>query len=189
MERTLLDECSSGCFQIPPSKSWQIVEFSKKHLDETASVYAQGLLMENPPGSTESLKELTEGLRLHLKIFLMEKKKNRHIWLALERTAIIGLLDFYHRPYELFIRFLCAIPPHKGTGTHLLRHLAEYGQSHNLTVIRTTVSSIDSRALNFYFEHLGFQKIDTRVEEPGFEVFVAAIQPQALLEKIQNDYK
>lgn len=187
MERTLLDEYSPGCFQIPPLKSWQIVELSKKHLDETASVYAQGLLMEKPPGSTESLDELTEGLRLHLKIFLMEQKKNRHIWLALEDTAIIGLLDFYHRPDELFIRFICAIPPNKGTGTRLLQHLAEYGQSHNLTAIRTTVSSIDSRALNFYFEHLGFQKVDTRVEEPGFELFVAAIQTQALLKKIQNN--
>lgn len=187
MEHTLLDKCSSRCYQIPLSKSLQIVEFSKKHLDETASVYAQGLLMENPPGSTDPLEELTEGMRLHLKIFLMEQHKNRHIWLALEDSSIIGLLDFYHRPDELFIRFICAIPPYKGTGTRLLQHLAEYGQSHNLTVIRTTVSSIDSRALNFYFEHLGFQKVDTRIEEPGFELFVVAIQPQALLDKIQNN--
>ncbi len=143
--------------------------------------------MEKPPGSTEPLDELTEGMRLHLKIFLLEKKENRHIWLALEGTSIIGLLDFYHKPDELFIRFICAIPPYKGTGTRLLRHLAEYGQSHNLTVIRTTVSSIDSRALNFYFEHLGFQKVSTRVEQPGFELLVVAIQPQVLLEKSQKD--
>lgn len=141
--------------------------------------------MEKPPGSTEPLDELTEGLRLHLKIFLLEKKKDRHIWLALEGTSIIGLLDFYHKPEELFIRFICAIPPHQGTGTRLLRHLAEYGQSHDLTVIRTTVSSIDSRAISFYFEHLGFEKVGTRAEEPGFELYVVAIQPQNLLTKIQ----
>ena len=145
--------------------------------------------MEKPPGSTEPLDELTEGLRLHLKIFLLEKKENRHIWLALEDPSIIGLLDFYHKPDELFIRFICAIPPYQGTGTRLLRQLAEYGQSHNLTAIRTTVSSIDSRALNFYFEHLGFQKVGTRVEEPGFELFVVAIHPQVLLEKIPKDYQ
>ncbi len=141
--------------------------------------------MEKPPGSTEPLDELTEGMRLHLKIFLLEKKENRHIWLALEGTSIIGLLDFYHKPDELFIRFICAIPPYKGTGTRLLQHLAEYGQSHNLTAIRTTVSSIDSRAINFYFEHLGFQKVDTRIENPGFELYVVTTQPQMLLEKIQ----
>ncbi len=146
--------------------------------------------MEKPPGSTEPLDELTEGMRLHLRIFLLEQqKKNRHIWLALEDTSIIGLLDFYHKPDELFIRFICAIPPYQGTGTRLLQRLAEYGQSHNLTVIRTTVSSIDSRALNFYFEHLGFQKVGTRVEEPGFELFVVAIQPQVLLEIIQKNYQ
>lgn len=143
--------------------------------------------MEKPPGSTEPLDELTEGLRLHLKIFLLEQKNDRHIWLALEGSSIIGLLDFYHKPDELFIRFICAIPPHQGTGTRLLRQLAEYGQSHNLAAIRTTVSSIDSRALNFYFDHLGFQKVDTRKEEPGFELYVVAIQPQVLLEKIQKD--
>jgi hypothetical protein len=174
-----------GGLQITPSKSGQIVEFSKNHLDQTAYIYAQGLLMEKPPGSTEPLDELTEGLRLHLRIFLLEQKKDRHIWLALEGTAIIGLLDFYQKPDELFIRFICAIPPNQGTGTRLLRQLAEYGQSHSLTVIRTTVSSIDSRALNFYFEHLGFQKIGTRAEEPGFELYVVAIHPQILLEKIQ----
>ncbi|MFX0078690.1 MAG: GNAT family N-acetyltransferase, partial [Candidatus Hermodarchaeota archaeon] len=126
-----------------------------------------------------------EGMRLHLRIFLMEQqKKNRHIWLALEGTSIIGLLDFYHRPDEIFIRFICAIPPHQGTGTRLLRHLAEYGQSHNLTVIRTTVSSIDSRALNFYFKHLGFQKVGTRTEEPGFELYVIVIDSNVLLENI-----
>ena len=184
MEHTLLDEHSSGWLQIFSSKSWQIVEFSKKHLEETASIYAQGLLMEKPPGSTEPLDELTEAMRLHLKIFLMEQEKNRHIWLALEGTSIIGLLDFYHKPDELFIRFICAIPPHQGTGTRLLRHLAVYGQSHNLPLIRTTVSSIDSRALNFYFEHLGFQKVGIRTEEPGFELYVIAIQPRVLLEKI-----
>lgn len=145
--------------------------------------------MEKPPGSAEPFDELKEGIRVHLRIFLLEQKKNRYIWLALEDTTIIGLLDFYHKPDELFIRFICAIPPGKGTGTRLLRHLAEYGQAHNLTVIRTTVSSIDSRALNFYFEHLGFQKVGSRIEEPGFELFVAAIQPQVLLEKIQKDYQ
>jgi len=141
--------------------------------------------MEKPPGSTEPLDELTEGLRQHLKNFLLEQKKDRHIWLALEGTSIIGLLDFYHKPDELFIRFICAIPPHQGTGTRLLRQLAEYGQSHNLVVIRTTVSSIDARAISFYFEHLGFEKVGTRAEEPGFELYVVAIQPQNLLTKIQ----
>jgi ribosomal protein S18 acetylase RimI-like enzyme len=115
-----------------------------------------------------------------------QQKQNRHIWLALEGTSIIGLLDFYHKPEELFIRFICAIPPYKGTGTLLLQHLAEYGQSHYLPVIRTTVSSIDSRALNFYFEHLGFQKVGTRKDEPGFELYVVVTQPQMLLEKIQT---
>jgi ribosomal protein S18 acetylase RimI-like enzyme len=184
MEHTVPRRVFIGGLQITPSKSWQIVEFSKKHLDQTAYIYAQGLLMEKPPGSTEPLDELTEGLRLHLKIYLLKQRKDRHIWLAFEGTSINGLLDFYHKPDELFIRFICAIPPHQGTGTRLLRHLAEYGQSHNLTTIRTTVSSIDLRALKFYCEHLGFQKVGTRTEEPGFELYVITIQPKVLLEKI-----
>jgi hypothetical protein len=46
------------------------------------------------------------------------------------------------------------------------------------------VSSIDQRALNFYFEHLGFERVGSRTEEPGFELFMITVQPQLLLTKI-----
>ncbi len=136
--------------------------------------------MEEPPGSTEPLEELCESLRLHLKIYL-HQRKNRHIWLALEHDLVVGLLDFYHQPEELFIRFICAIPPRHGNGTRLLRHLADYGLSKHIPMIKTTVSSLDQRAKEFYFRHLGFQKIGSRTEDLGFDLYIIKIHPQDLL--------
>jgi GNAT superfamily N-acetyltransferase len=136
--------------------------------------------MEKPPGSTKSHEELSDSLRLHLQIYL-QQRKDRYIWLAVENETVVGLLDFYHRPEELYVRFICAIPPRRGTGTRLLRHLAKYGLSQQIPVIKTTVSSLDLRAQEFYFSHLGFQQIGSRTEDPGFDLYIVTIHPQDLL--------
>ena len=135
--------------------------------------------MEEPPGSSEPLEELVESLELHLQIAL-GKKENRKIWLAMKREVVRGLLDFYHRPSELFIRFICAIPPRHGTGTWLLNQLAQYGISQKIELVKATVSSLDARAHNFYFQHLGFHNTGSQFDEPGFELFLAEISVQTL---------
>ncbi len=136
--------------------------------------------MENPPGSTEPIEELIHSLLLHLQIFL-EKKDERQIWLAMMGEAVQGILDFYHRSNELFIRFICAIPPRQGTGTRLLYQLAQYGVSHKVQRVKAKVSSSDLRAQQFYFKRLGFRKVGSHFEEPGFELDIAEIQSQTLL--------
>ena len=173
-----------GVCVISPSESLKITPLSKHNLEQAARIYAQGLLMEEPPGSTEPLDELITSLELHLQIAL-GVKENRTIWLAMSHNFVKGLLDFYQRPAELFVRFLCAIPPRQGTGTWLLHQLAEYGVQHQIDSVKATVSSLDSRAQQFYFQHLGFQKVGSRIDEPGFELFIAEIQSQTLLEKSQ----
>lgn len=171
-----------GVCLISSIKSLKIVPLSKQNLEEAARVYAQGLLMEEPPGSTEPLDELITSLELHLQVAL-GVKENRIIWLATSHNLVKGLLDFYQRPAELFVRFICAIPPGHGTGTWLLHQLAEYGVQHQVDSVKATVSSLDSRAQQFYFEHLGFQKVGSRIDEPGFELFIAEISSQMLFER------
>lgn len=158
----------------------KIAQLSKQNLKLAARIYAQGLLMETPPGASESFDELVESIEPHLEKALREE--NRKIWLATLRNSVKGVLDFYHHSEELFIRFVCAIPPQQGTGTWLLRQLAHYAVAHQIGLIKATVSSIDSRAQQFYFQHLGFQKKGIRFEEPGFDLILAEISSQILLE-------
>lgn len=167
---------------ITSLKPIKVVELTKDRLDEASRVYAQGLLSEDPPGSTESLEDLTESLRLHLRIYL-QRKKNRHIWLAEVDAEIKGILDYIHEGAEIFIRFICAVPSGHGIGTQLIRYLAKYASQREVTIIRSTVSSIDSRACKFYFDHLGFEKTGKRPEGSGFDLFLAAINPQEILRK------
>jgi hypothetical protein len=171
-----------GVCSISPAKSLKIIPLSKQNLEQAARIYAQGLLMEEPPGSTEPLEELITSLELHLQIAL-GVKENRIIWLAMSHTLVKGLLDFYQRPAELFVRFICAIPPRQGTGTWLLHQLAVYGVQHQIDSVKATVSSLDSRAQQFYFQHLGFQKVGSRIDEPGLELFIAEISSQTLYER------
>ena len=138
--------------------------------------------MEKPPGSTEPLEELAESLKLHLQVTL-GVKDNRIIWLAMKHGIVRGLLDFLQHPTELFVRFICAIPPHQGTGTWLLNQLAQYGVQHRIDSVKATVSSLDSRAQQFYFQHLGFHKVGSRIDEPGFELFMAQISTKKLHER------
>lgn len=172
-----------GVFSIVTTKSLQVIPLLKENLEQAARIYAQGLLMEEPPGSSEPIDELVESLELHLQIAL-GVKENRQIWLAMRKDIIKGLLDFYHRPNELFIRFICAIPPRQGTGTLLLNQLAQYGLSNQVDHVKATVSSLDSRAQQFYFNHIGFQKVGSRFDEPGFELFLAEISIKTLHDSI-----
>ncbi len=167
---------------ILSSACWEIVELTTLNLELAAELYAKGLLMEDPPGSTEPFEELLIAMRLHLQAY-RRQPQNRHIWLAKKSEVFIGLLDFYHKPDELFVRFLCAIPPSQGTGTRLIQHLAAYALANQINVIKTTVSSIDSRALKFYFEHLGFQKTSL-VQEEGFNLHLASVEPKRLLARL-----
>ena len=171
-----------GVCLISPSESLKIIPLSKQNLGQAARIYAQGLLMEEPPGSTEPLDELITSLELHLQIAL-STKENRIIWLAMSHDLVKGLLDFYQRPAELFVRFICAIPPRLGTGTWLLNQLAHYGVQHQIDSVKATVSSLDSRARQFYFQHLGFQKVGSRTDELGLELFIAEISSLRLYER------
>jgi hypothetical protein len=171
-----------GVFTISPTKGLQLSPLSKDNLEAAARIYAKGLLMEEPPGSSEPLEELVESLELHLQTVLGIKEK-RHVWLAMSKPLVRGLVDFYHRPTELFIRFICAIPPRQGVGTWLLQKLAQYAITHKIDLVKATVSSLDSRAQQFYFQHLNFQKTGSRLDEPGFELYLAEISSQALLKR------
>jgi len=136
--------------------------------------------MEIPPGSKESLETLIQIMRHHLQSYLL-KKDTRRIWLSFTGNQPCGLLDFYFKTSTIHIRFLCSIPPSQGIGTQLMTHLAQFALNNDLKIIRTTVSSLDQRAMNFYFDHLGFFKTGKRAEEPNFDLFLAAVYPKELL--------
>jgi hypothetical protein len=170
-----------GVLSISLPKSLEIIPLSREYRSQAARIYAQGLLMEKPPGSSEPLDELVKALELHLQIAL-GVEENRIIWLAMKRNIVKGLLDFYHRSSELVIRFICAIPPRQRTGSLLMYHLARYGLQHQIDLISATVSSLDDRAYKFYFSHLEFQKVGSRFDEPGFELFLAEVSPQTLID-------
>lgn len=167
------------------TKSIIICELSKDKLDAAARVYAQGLLLEKPPGSKEPLETLAQNMRLHLQTYLL-RKSTRRIWLATSRNQPVGLLDFFLQTNTIRIRFLCAVPPSQGVGTQLMVKLARFAFDIGVKVIRTTVSSLDQRAKNFYFHHLGFFKTGTRTEESGFDLFIAAVSPQELLQRFSK---
>lgn len=164
-----------------------ICELSKDQLDAAAHVYAQGLLMENPPGSKEPLETLAQNMRLHLQSYLL-RKDTRRIWLAIIGNQPSGLLDFYLQSRTIRIRFLCAVPPSQGIGTQLMIHLARFALANGVEVIRTTVSSLDQRAMNFYFNHLGFSKTGKRTEESDFDLFLAAVSPQEILRRFCQSF-
>ena len=155
-------------------------ELTEEYLEKAASIYAKGLLIEEPPGSTEPLDVLTELMKENLQRYL-ERKEKRRIWIATIAEDIRGLLDFYLEESNIRIRFICAIPPRQGVGTQLMRHLARFAQTKRVSTIRSTVSSLDQRAIGFYFDHLGFGKVGQRLEKPGFHLFVVAIDPDDLL--------
>ncbi len=168
-----------------PAEPVSIRELSKGHLDAAAQVYAQGLLMETPPGSSESLEALVQIMRHHLQSYLL-KKNTRQIWLSFIRNHPCGLLDFYYLPMTIRIRFLCAIPPSQGIGTQLMTHLAQFALDNNVRLILTTISSLDQRAMNFYFSHIGFFKTGKRTEESNFDLFLAAVYPKEILLRLNR---
>ena len=157
-------------------------EFADEDLIEVAQVYAQGLLMEAPPGSEEPLESLIPAIRGHLKEWL-QTEKTRRLWVAIIKNRIRGLLDFYHEPSEIRVRFIATVVPRQGIGTHLMVELAKYAVAHQVEVIHSSVSSIDKRAQQFYFQHLGFTKIGQRPESPGFDLFLVSVKPQELLRR------
>jgi hypothetical protein len=165
-----------------PVKTIYICDLGRELLDAASRVYAQGLLMEKPPGSKESLENLVQIMRHHLQTYLL-RESTRRIWLGLIGNQPRGLLDFYLQPRTIRIRFLCAIPPGQGVGTQIMVHLAQFAQNNGLKKIHTTVSSLDRRAMNFYFHHLGFLKTGKSTEEPDFDLFLASIDPQEILRR------
>lgn len=146
---------------------------------EAARVYAQGLLLETPPGSTESLEELVRGMSLHL-LHYLRHRNTRRIWVGIREGHHCGILDFYHRTSIIHIRFLCGIPTGQGIGTQIMAHLARYATDNNIALITATVSSLDERAMNFYFHHLGFRREGFTNQKPGFDLFFATIEPKLL---------
>ncbi|MFX0168942.1 MAG: GNAT family N-acetyltransferase [Candidatus Hodarchaeota archaeon] len=141
--------------------------------------------MEVPPGSTAPLEVLAVSLKTDLEFYL-SKKRNRTIWLAMEDKEVKGLVDFFLKPPRVHIKFLCAIPPGQGTGTLILRYLANYCLSRKISTITAEVSKDDSRAWNFYFNHLGFRNQGISTEEPDLTLHQAIIQPHTLLDNLKG---
>jgi len=177
-----LDLWEVRAFTLTWARPISVHEMSKTNLDVAAHVYAQGLLAEVPPGSTAPLEEVERGMRRHLQRLLW-RKSTRRVWLARMEGTPCGILDFFHRKWSLRIRFLCAVPQDEGIGTQLLGHLARFAVNLRVRGIRCTVSTLDERALHFYFRHLGFRQLGIRHEEPGFDLALAAIQPSELLQR------
>jgi GNAT superfamily N-acetyltransferase len=169
-------------FTLTWARPISVHELSKINLDSAAHVYAQGLLAEVPPGVKAPLEEVERGMRRHLQRLLW-RKSTRRVWLARMEGTPCGILDFFHRKRSLRIRFLCAVPQDEGIGTQLLSHLARFAENLRARVIRCTVSTLDERALHFYFRHLGFQQVGIQHEEPGFDLALAAIQTSELLQR------
>ena len=154
-------------------------ELTEANLSDAANVYAQGLLMEVPPGSNEPLSNLSNLMHKHLQSHL-QRKSTRQIWIAKIKDQLCGILDFYHYKKTIRIRFLCAVPPRHGIGTQLMAFLANFALLNNIKIIKTTVSSLDNRAIHFYFQHLGFKQTERKPEGTGFDLFLAAVKPEDL---------
>ena len=166
-------------------ESIQVKDLQQKDLATAAEFYARGVLMQVPPGSTASLKKLTEIMRIDLELFLASKR-NRLVWLAVENDMLKGVVDFFVEPPQIRIKFIGAIPPGKGIGTLLLYQLGRLCFSKNVNTITAEVSKSDPRAWNFYFKHLGFQDHGICNEEPGLILHLAVVSPQSLLLNIQK---
>jgi hypothetical protein len=166
-------------------ESVQVRDLEVEDLDVVAKLYAQGVLMQVPPGSTASLEELTEIMRMDLEL-LLEEKRNRLVWLAVENEVVKGIVDFFVEPPQIRIRFLGAIPPGKGIGTILLFHVGQLHFLKNISVITAEVSKSDSRAWSFYFNHLGFEDQGVSTKEPGLTLHHAVIAVQTLLFNIRK---
>jgi hypothetical protein len=158
-----------------------IRELSAKNLNQAVRIYAQGVLMEVPPGSTDSEETLTKILKANLRRYIVQHQQ-RQIWLAFKTNTPCGLLDFYLFKRSIRIRFICAIPPRQGTGTHLMMELAKFAIQKRVEKIRSTVSTQDLRAINFYFTHLGFTQTGYQKENDGLMLFLAVIDPKILLQ-------
>ncbi len=171
--------------KIPtPSTPISVHELEEVVLAGAARVYAQGLLLETPPGSTEPFEELARVMRLHL-LRHLRHRNTRRIWVGIREGHLCGILDFYHRTYIIHIRFLCGIPTGQGIGTQIMAHLARYAIDNNIALITATVSSLDERAMNFYFHHLRFRRIGFANQKFGFDLFFATTEPKLLLSKTQ----
>jgi len=168
-------------------RSVQVRDLEGKDLDVVAAFYAQGVLMQIPPGSKASLEELTAIMKMDLELFL-KKKGNRNVWLAVENGVVKGIIDFFVEPPQIRIRFLGAIPTGKGTGTLLLLHVGQLYFSKDISIITAEVSKSDSRAWSFYFNHIGFEDQGVCTKEPGLTLHLAVIAPQTLLFNIQKSH-
>lgn len=161
---------------------------SVQSLDEVdlraaAWIYAKGILLETPPGSKEPLEELVLVMQQLLQQHLLHRD-NRRIWVATRNNNPCGILDFYQRGQRIHIRFICGIPPRQGIGTRLMTHLAKFATVNSFTLISTTVSSLDRRAVSFYFQHLGFQLSGFANEKLEFDLYFATIKPELLLPRV-----
>lgn len=152
-------------------------------LGAAARIYAQGILLEIPPGSKEPLEELVRVMHRLLQQYLLHRE-NRRVWVAIRNNSPCGILDFYQRGQRIHIRFICGIPPRQGTGTILMTHLVKFAAENNIALISTTVSSRDSRAMSFYFQHLGFQKAGLTNQKLEFDLYFATIRSDLLLQRL-----
>ncbi len=159
-----------------------IQELTTNNLNQAVQLYAQGILMEVPPGSTDSEENLMKLLKNHLRRYLHHHQQ-RQIWLAFKAATPQGLLDFYHYQRSIRIRFICAIPPRQGIGTYLMVKLAKFAIQKEIEMIRSTVSTQDRRAIDFYFTHLGFTQTGQRKEDDGLVLYLAVIEPKTLLRR------
>jgi hypothetical protein len=157
----------------------------KVDLEAAASIYAQGILMEKPPGSQEPLGDVVRGMRQHLQRHL-RRRTTRQVWVAKRNGSPCGILDFDQKDQRIHIRFICGIPPRHGIGTQLMAHLAKYATTHKVPLISTTVSTLDTRAMRFYFQHLGYQRAGLTNQKIGFDLYYAIIDTELLLQRVKR---
>ncbi len=62
-----------------------------------------------------------------------------------------------------------------------MTYLAKFATENNILLISATVSSLDRRAMSFYFQHLGFQRAGIANEKLKFDLHFATIKPELLL--------
>ena len=162
-----------------------VLTLDEVDLKTAARIYAQGILLEVPPGSKEPLDELTRVMHKLLQRHLLQRT-NRRVWIATKNGSPCGILDFYHREQRIHIKFICGIPPRHGIGTQLMAHLAKYARKNSVTAISSTVSTLDERAMSFYFQHLGFQRAGLTNEKIGFDLYFVIIKPELLLQRCKE---
>jgi len=124
-----------------------IEELKSQDLKEAAEIYSKTIQLENPPG-TISIENAIQQLQ---KNFVHRKY---HVFVSKDEKTnkMNGILIFRMFDKKIKIFFIGAFPAEKGTGSNLMKKLAEFASQHKIDIILSNVSAYDEMAKNFYFE-------------------------------------